>query len=320
MVISRDISRKMRGIAILIVVASHVAEWMLLNGIQFKLLEYISSWGPLGVDIFFLMSGYALVKSAKESAKRTGHGFGITYRFILKRILAVYIPYIIVETVLYTVDGAWSDGVNIIGFLTGRDYWFMQVIFIMYILFMLIWSLIPGEKVKVGLLAILVLLLTGYFYVSGRRDFWELSNLAFPMGTYLAICEGEDDKRFLAGFTKKQILAGSMLVFLVTVVGMLVMPLYLFKPRFICEFVMSLMFTVVVAMLSYMWSGSDRGGRGLLSFLGANSLFIYLCHERIFWWIMSYADGLPFVVASICTIIATVLISAAVGTLYNRLL
>ena len=60
----------MRGIGILMVIASHYAEWY-GDVLQNETLQYaLTRLGCYGVDIFFLVSGYGLVKSAGKKADR----------------------------------------------------------------------------------------------------------------------------------------------------------------------------------------------------------------------------------------------------------
>ena len=67
--ISRNVSKYLRGLAILIVIASHYSEWMYVEPAFPALKHCISTWGPPGVDIFFLFSGYGLYKSFKAAGE-----------------------------------------------------------------------------------------------------------------------------------------------------------------------------------------------------------------------------------------------------------
>ena len=61
---SRQISYALRGAAILMVMASHYGEWYAASiGIP-ALSQFLMGLGRYGVDIFFLMSGYAMAKNA----------------------------------------------------------------------------------------------------------------------------------------------------------------------------------------------------------------------------------------------------------------
>ena len=67
--ITAKTSKTLRGIAILIVIASHFAEWMFLEPAHPGLRHMIGTWGPPGVDIFLLLSGYGLYLSARKEAE-----------------------------------------------------------------------------------------------------------------------------------------------------------------------------------------------------------------------------------------------------------
>ena len=57
MMITKQTSACFRGIAILMVVASHYAEWMIEATTYPVVREFLCGFGVLGVDIFFLVSG-----------------------------------------------------------------------------------------------------------------------------------------------------------------------------------------------------------------------------------------------------------------------
>ena len=60
-------SKVFRGIAILMVIASHFAGGMYEESFNEALRQWISTWGVYGVDIFFMLSGYGLVKSYQKN-------------------------------------------------------------------------------------------------------------------------------------------------------------------------------------------------------------------------------------------------------------
>ena len=102
---NREATAWFKGLAIIMVILSHFAEWWSWfyaeEGTK-ELIRYgISRFGPYGVAMFFLFSGYGLAKSAGK--KRIG------IRFILKRIVNVYIPYLIMVVLITLLSGGFED-------------------------------------------------------------------------------------------------------------------------------------------------------------------------------------------------------------------
>ena len=87
--ISQSVSKWMRGLAILMVIASHYAGWMFVEPVNPELREWVMTLGVFGVDIFFTMSGYGLVKAASKH--------GIDKRYVWNRVKTSYIPYIFIS-------------------------------------------------------------------------------------------------------------------------------------------------------------------------------------------------------------------------------
>ena len=103
------------------VIASHFAAGMYEESFNEGLRQWISTWGVYGVDIFFLLSGYGLVKSYQKS--------GIDKRFVLKRFLNSYVPYILIAGFFAITDKAIDTPRAVVNLLIGFDHWFMCVLF-----------------------------------------------------------------------------------------------------------------------------------------------------------------------------------------------
>ena len=95
--LTKEQSLMLRGIAIFLVLISHYAVWI---GEIFHsdLLEYgLGRFGVYGVDLFFAVSGYGLVKSVGK--KR------INGTFLWKRFKTVYLPYLLIVGLITVYDG-----------------------------------------------------------------------------------------------------------------------------------------------------------------------------------------------------------------------
>ena len=97
--IIKQTSACFRGLAILMVMASHYAEWMLEASKYPVVREFLCGLGVLGVDIFFLVSGYGLVKSAGER--------GVGRIFLWNRLSTCYLPYLLVVGMIMFLEGGF---------------------------------------------------------------------------------------------------------------------------------------------------------------------------------------------------------------------
>ena len=101
-----------RGIAAFMVVVSHYGNWInilvSLEGNAETFRFALTKLGVYGVDIFFLFSGYAMVKSLGNDK--------MNRQFIWKRIKNVFIPYLIVAGTIELISG---------GLTSVHDFWLL---------------------------------------------------------------------------------------------------------------------------------------------------------------------------------------------------
>ena len=125
--ILKQTSACLRGIAIIMVMASHYAEWI-LEGSKYPVVrETLCGMGVLGVDIFFFVSGYGLLKSAGER--------GVGRSFLWNRLKTCYLPYLMVVGIIMFLEGGLRDLKNWKDFLLGSEYWYISVQMVMYACF-----------------------------------------------------------------------------------------------------------------------------------------------------------------------------------------
>ena len=107
-----------RGIAAVMVVISHYGEWIYiltsLEGNAETVRFALTKLGVYGVDIFFLFSGYAMVKSLRKSQRESLWDGKMSWQFIWKRIKNVFIPYLIVIGIIELL----SEGLTSL-----HDFW-----------------------------------------------------------------------------------------------------------------------------------------------------------------------------------------------------
>lgn len=171
---SIDNSLFLRGIATVLVVLAHYSQWYISMGNKNLFWMLLSKAGRYGVAIFFLVSGYGIVCSASK---------GLDSRWVGKRLLNVYIPYLCIQGLIHILNHTEWSGKQTVRYLLGLDTWFVFVILIFYILFFLVWKYGKQRMIwmTAGVVGISVLL-----GILTKDSVWYASNITFLMGVVLA--------------------------------------------------------------------------------------------------------------------------------------
>ncbi|MCI9202008.1 MAG: acyltransferase [Lachnospiraceae bacterium] len=298
-----------RGIAVIMVVVSHYAEWwswfapMEGNAEIFRLA--LTKLGVYGVDIFFLFSGYAMVKSL---GRERMHG-----QFVWKRIKNVYIPYFIVVGIIELLSGGFTSIQDFLAFASGYDYWYMYVLFMLYIRFIAVYTIIGGRLPRIAVFSVIVYIMSHVLYQKGMQDFWYVSNITFVLG----VIAGEYEETVKKVLDKVWIFLAAALA-----VGMGVVVKWgldggvdLGGNPTGYQLWFQIGATVVWALLVLIMA-AKCGVRGkVLVFLGQNSLYIYLTHTYIFMKCVNSLE-LDYIWRFLISAVATVFVSF----LCNRLI
>ena len=166
----------------LMVVLSHYFEWGESAITNKGLVAFMSALGDPGVGIFFALSGYALYKGYGDGMKGKG------LKYIVSRFKGVYLPYLIIVGAINLFDGTFTDIKSIVRYLTGADYWFMEVIFIIYIAFFVIGYL---PKWRLFILTVFIIDLSLLLYIKDYAVFWYDANWCFALGMLLSKYESK---------------------------------------------------------------------------------------------------------------------------------
>ncbi len=304
--ISRNVTGYLRGLAMLIVLASHYSEWMYVGSAFPGLRHCISTWGPVGVDIFFMLSGYGLYKSYRAGGKIDGI-------FILKRVLAVYLPYLILMIILsiYHGNAFYRDLSGLVIFFTAGDYWFLNVMFVMYIVFILCFAFL-----KKAALPVMILLSVAHsivLHLSGHQDFWTLSNHAFVIGVSAAAGE----ERFKKFYTRRN----ALIVMLFALAGAFVSFFVMRKlggsgisESFEAELIMNVFITVAVLGAAYLMPDINIAP---LAVIGEASLFIYILHTTMFYAIIFKLEKLGYAPGTAITAVITMAVAVLLFRAYS---
>lgn len=170
--ISKNTSNFLRGIAILMVISSHYFEFA-INEVNSKAVaNFIMRLGDWGVGIFFFLSGYALyLKYGSANTDR---------KYIIGRLANMYFPYLVITVTIGLITHSIDSLRSVIRLLIGADYWFIEEILLIYVVFYLVGKL-PG-KYRVFIMSIFIIAMSLWFYIRGYQDFWYTATWAFALG------------------------------------------------------------------------------------------------------------------------------------------
>lgn len=300
-----------RGAAAVMVVLSHYAEWWSwfapTEGNAEIFRQALTKLGVYGVDIFFLFSGYAMVKSL---GRERMHG-----AFLWKRVKNVYIPYFIVVGAMELLEGGFASPQDFLYFASGYDYWYMFVLFIFYIGFIAIYTIMGGKAPRVVVFCVFTYIFSHILYLRGMQDFWYVSNIAFALG----VAAGEYEE-----LLKKAIDKIGGLFALVLAAGMIFVTKWGLEggvniggdpEEYRLQFQIGA--TVVWVLFVLVLASKCRIKEKVLAFLGRHSLYIYLTHTYIFMWCANHMElDIPwrFAISALATVVVSFLCSALIGT------
>lgn len=305
-----------RGIAALMVVVSHYGEWInILTSLEGNAETFrfaLTKLGVYGVDIFFLFSGYAMVKSLGNNK--------MSLQFIWKRIKNVFIPYFIVIGILERITGGLTSIHDFWIFITGYNYWYMCVLFIFYIGFILIYAIIRMKSIRVIAFCIFTYVLSYKLYQGESFPFWYVSNIAFAIG----LIAGEYEE------TAKKIVDKVWIPMIVILtIGMsfvirwgLTGGVNLGGDPKEYQLWFQIGATVVWTLLILILASKCRIKEKIGVFLGRNSLYIYLTHVYVF---MRCINNLTcdmyvrFIISPICIIAVAFLCNLVISGMWKLL-
>ena len=298
--INNKTSKAFRGVAMIMVMIVHFANWNYQGPLSEVWKSMVSSFGIYGVDIFFLLSGYGLVRSYEKN--------GIDRKFVTRRILNSYVPYLLIVGILSIFVDKNIDGPEaVVDLLIGQDFWFMTVLFAFYLMFMVIYRI---GFLKEILLSIAVIAFSYYLYATSHADFWYLSNGAFLIGVYAAALE----KRFCDKV--KEMMVRFNLVGIGLAAAFSSAYLYSVSDSISAHMLASMMFTIMI--LGFCVQLDLKGY--ILPVIGSYSLYIYLIHGRILWLLVAKFETMSFHMIALNDLWISVLAGIAIGMIYDKVI
>lgn len=306
--LTREQSMILRGIGVILVMVTHFVNWY-ADLLDCEPLRYaLMRSGIYGVDLFFLASGYGLVKSA--SAKK------IRGIFLWKRFKNTYLPYLVIVGCIELFSGGIRGAKDWYQFFTGYDYWFIRNILIFYLAFFLVFRSMKTPGSRMTALAACMIAYTAWLIAEGRADFWYVSNVAFWLGAVIAQYEKELLKcfNFLYPVWIAVLAAGVGWVVKSGMDGRLIPPSGWEKIR--DGIAASAVWTLFAAQAAGLLAGRPLR---VLAFLGEISLEMYLLHLFLFYRVLNGFPELGILTVGALTVGLTVVLSWLIHWLFSLL-
>ena len=253
----KEQSKAIKGICCIIVFLVHVPKEY-GNAIQ----DAIGSFGYICVTIFFLLSAYGLKYSINNKKDYLKH-------FLRNRILAIYIPFVIANT-LWQLLG-FEDGIDILAIIGINSFSFIGELIIFYLLFYIIYKTIDNKKadfIMIG--ATLVISIVSYIFQIG----WFVECLGFAYGIILYNKENNINSFLETDYIKK--------ILVEIVVSIILGILYIkLKNVIIINYILKILLGISIISLIICLLRKIKINNKILSFLGNISFEIYLLHDMI---------------------------------------
>lgn len=259
-----------KGASILAIILCHISQQMIDSG-RIISVTYANIGGYLSVGLFFLCSGYGLTISKNSN---------INYfdNFISKRIVKVYIPFVIINLIYLILNVILYDNtykiLDVILLITGVNlidgvYWFVIVIVLFYLLYYFLFKYLEDNIANL-LLFLIIIVACLLMYLNDVGKWWYISLLCFPVGVYLSI---NIKKIFLIlNLHYFKILISTLILFLIsTLIGGPGSGFISLFFRTISSICFSILFIVIIFKV--------RLTSDILEFMGKISYEIYLIHK-----------------------------------------
>lgn len=208
--ISKDNSNAVRGVFILLILASHFSKYVgsytaPLDTAYWTVRVYL---GQCVVCMFFFYSGYGVTLSFMEK--------GETYRrqFLSRRLLQTLLVYDLSEVIFFILQRELGKTYSVKAYLQsmlawtsfGNDNWYIFAILCLYLIAWIARSMSNTPRRYVGLLWVGTLVFAQLLICAGKKAFWYNTAFCFPLGALWYFvkskCESwlDRDVRFLFTF------------------------------------------------------------------------------------------------------------------------
>lgn len=270
----------LKGIAALGILLSHLATHS--NGVgaaqapQYIYISVCKTLGFLGVDLFFLISGYGNFFSL--SRKKTPRDRAAWLWTRILQILILYIICFLLDLLVLLLLGAPVGKTEILDSLLHlrmplTSAWYLRIQLLVYV-FMFAASFLKQQKLRILGLYFLCLLFSLVLYRMEYAEHWWMSTLCFPVGVSVAA-----NRKQIADFLakrKKLLLTG----------GIVLLPIALFLVSATDSFLLKIVGNVLLGVDMFCLAEIVRVRNRAYERIGAYSLTLYLAHISLNTWIL----------------------------------
>lgn len=289
------------------VVVSHYADWY-SDYLPSEPLHYaLTQSGVYGVDLFFIVSGYGLVKS--ETVNKSA------LYYWKNRLKTTYIPYLVLAGIIGLCTGSLHTPEAVFRLLTGFDFWFIRNILVFYVLFFLVFWSTEKRWLRAVLFTAGCFGYSWWLVMQGRGSFWFVSNVAFWIGVVIALYE----KELLRVFNR---LAYLWLIGLGIILVLLLKKGMDLRFTPVTNYVKMISGTITNGIWTLLWvqaAAFFRGRWRFLRFVGGLSLELYLLHHALYSLVLMALEPGGRIVAGVAALLFTLAVAWLVNWLFERL-
>lgn len=231
----------------------------------------------------------------------------------------MFIPYLIVIGIIELI----SDGLNSVHdfwlLISGYNYWYMCVLFIFYIGFIVIYAVIRGKGIRVIAFCVFTYALCYKLYQYEMSPFWYVSNIAFSIGIIVGEYEEIAKKIVDTVWIPMTVLLTIGMAFVIKC-GLEGGVNWGGNPEDYQIWV-QIGATVIWTLLILILASKCRIKEVIFTFLGKNSLYIYLTHVYVAMRCINFSKidsmSVRFIISPICIVFVAFLCNLIISCMWK---
>ncbi len=307
--LSAQNTKSLKGIFAVTVLLHHLYQYSgtdigAVFGLVFQWMGYLS------VGMFFFYTGYGLMLSSQKD--------GYLKTFLLKHVAPLYGFYVCL-IFIYTIYKALL-GIDIVpkklvqSFLFGGTVvslaWYLQVTFVMYLIYWLVFSNIKRDSMRLGVMSAALVVFCVSCYICGLSSTWYESVFCILLGMVWFYRKEKID-RVLKSKGVLIFFSAALLCAIFT----------LMQPRFgiIPKMLSAVTFSATVTIFTYLVADTRIVDNKITQFLGKYSLEIYVS-QGFFLLLRRHTNILDNIYAFIVvTMMGTIIVSIVMKPIYEKI-
>ena len=293
--ISPGESAILKGVAAWFIMISHFTSNIAVYGYDLGPAKVYEWFGGIGVCMFFFLSGYGLMMSAKKTQP--------SLRRLVRRILSVLIPMMAIQLIFWLAYYGEGKGLlECLLHITGLDgsLWFLSEIIIIYVIFNIAVKVFKRHSVAAA--AVMCLIMSAVFVILRFPARWYNANLVFALGMLFA-----EKREGIITFFKKQY----WLKFIICAAFFAVLSLAysLLKPHAVSD-LFKLLSGCALNVFLFSAMLKLRLRSRIMHFFGKMSLQMFVVHVNV--WAIAYAlFGSNLLITFIVSLVSSAVLTIA---------